>query len=100
MKKIMISQPMDGKEAFQVREERLNIIDKLEKDGWTIVNSIVSIQIFKDASVDIYNLSRAIRIMSRVDNIYFMKGWEHSKNCKIEHEVAICYGKNIYYEEE
>lgn len=99
MKKIMISQPMRGKTIEQVRTERLHVIDSLERDGFLVINSIVSGKPPKGVDEAIYNLSRAIRIMSRVDGVFFMKGWEQARGCRIEHEVATLYGKEIIYEE-
>ena len=100
MKKIMISQPMRGKTIEQIRKERLHIIDLLESKGYMVINSIVSSKIPKDVDEAMYNLSRAIRIMSRVDGVFFMKGWKQARGCRIEHEVATLYGKEIMYEEE
>lgn len=100
MKKIMISQPMRGKTIEQIRKERLHIIDLLESKGYMVINSIVSSKIPKDVDEAMYNLSRAIRIMSRVDGVFFMKGWEQARGCRIEHEVATLYEKEIIYEEE
>lgn len=100
MKKIMISQPMKGKTIEQIRKERLHIIDLLESKGYVVINSIMSGKIPKDDDEAIYNLSRAIRIMSRVDVVFFMKGWEQARGCRIEHEVATLYEKEIIYEED
>lgn len=99
MKKIMISQPMKGKTIEQIRKERLHIIDLLESKGYVVINSIMSGKIPKDVDEAIYNLSRAIRIMSRVDGVFFMKGWKQARGCMVEHEVATLYGKEIMYEE-
>ena len=30
--------------------------------------------------------------MSECDTVYFCKGWENARGCKIEHEVAKSYG--------
>lgn len=29
--------------------------------------------------------------------IVFMKGWEKARGCKIEHQVAVEYGKQVTY---
>lgn len=100
MKKIMISQPMKGKTIEQIRKERLHIIDLLESKGYVVINSIMSGKIPKDVDEAMYNLSRAIRIMSRVDGVFFMKDWKQARGCRIEHEVATLYGKEIMYEED
>lgn len=37
--------------------------------------------------------------MSKCHAIYFCKGWEETRGCKCEHDVAQAYGMKIIYEE-
>jgi len=94
--KIMISQPMKGKTNEQIREERANLIKKLEEQGNKVVDTV-----FENApaneDIAIYMLSQSIRYIGKVDALYFMKGWEKARGCKIEHEVAVEYGKQVFY---
>ena len=30
--------------------------------------------------------------------VFFMKGWEKARGCKIEHQIAVEYGKEVKYE--
>ena len=96
--KIMISQPMKGKTNEQIRKEREKIVEKLQNGGWEVVDTV-----FEDAPTDedmaIYMLSQSIRYIGKVDALYFMNGWEKARGCKIEHEVAVEYGKDVFYEE-
>ena len=32
--------------------------------------------------------------------VYFCKGWENARGCKLEHAVAEAYGLTIIYEED
>ena len=48
-----------------------------------------------DEDVAIYMLSQSIRYIGKVDAVVFMQGWENARGCKIEHEVALKYGKYI-----
>ena len=43
-------------------------------------------------------LSASIEVMSKCHAVYFCKGWENARGCKIEHEVAKAYGLEIIYE--
>lgn len=52
----------------------------------------------KDIDEAIYYLSKSIAFIGKVDAVYFMKGWEKARGCKIEHQVAVEYEKQIYYE--
>lgn len=47
----------------------------------------------------LYYLSQSLLRMSACDVVYFCKGWENARGCKIEHEVAKAYGLEIIYEE-
>ena len=95
--KIMISQPMRGKTNEQIREERKALVEALEREGDEVIDTV-----FEEAPVDedmaIYMLSQSIRFIGKVDAVYFMKGWENARGCKIEHQVAVEYGKQVYYE--
>lgn len=92
--KIMISQPMNGKTNGQIRQERAELVKELEKQGHEVIDTI-----FENAPADedtaIYMLSQSIRYIGKVDAVVFMAGWEKARGCKIEHEVAVQYGKFI-----
>mgnify|MGYP004463380115 FL=1 len=94
--KIMISQPMKGKTNEQIRKERAELVKGLQDEGNEVVDTI-----FENAPTDediaIYMLSQSIRYIGKVDALYFMKGWEKARGCKIEHEVAVEYGKQVFY---
>lgn len=94
--KLMISQPMRGKTNEQIREERAELVSRLQEEGNEVIDTV-----FENAPVDediaIYMLSQSIRYIGKVDGIVFMKGWEKARGCKIEHEVAAEYGKQVFY---
>lgn len=95
--KLMISQPMKGKTNEQIREERAKLVKQLADKGNEVVDTV-----FENAPADediaIYMLSQSIRYIGKVDGVVFMKGWEKARGCKIEHEVAVEYGKQVFYE--
>jgi len=95
--KIMISQPMNGKTNEQIREERKALVEALEREGHEVVDTV-----FETApdNVDmaVYMLGESIKFISKVDAVYFMKGWEKARGCKIEHQVAVEYNKKVFYE--
>ncbi len=94
---LMISQPMKGKTNEQIREERANLIKKLEEQGNKVVDTV-----FENApaneDIAIYMLSQSIKYIGKVDGVVFMKDWEKARGCKIEHQVAVEYGKKVFYE--
>ena len=95
--KIMISQPMKGKTNEQIREERAELVKRLKEEGNEVLDTV-----FEDAPSDeniaIYMLSQSIRYIGKADALLFMKGWEKARGCKIEHEVAVEYGKQVFYD--
>lgn len=95
--KIMISQPMKGKTNEQIRNERAELVIRLQKEGIEVVDTVFE-NAPADEDVAIYMLSQSIRYIGKVDAVYFMKGWEKARGCKIEHEVAVEYGKQVFYE--
>lgn len=94
----MISQPMRGKTNEEIRKEREKLIRQLELNGHEVVDTIINKEPPKNIDEAIYYLSKSIEFISRVDAVYFMKGWEKARGCKIEHEVAIEYDKQIFYD--
>lgn len=96
--KIMISQPMRGKTNEQIRKEREQLVKKLKSEGHEVIDTIINEESPKDINEAIYYLSKSIEFIGKVDAIYFMKGWEKARGCKIEHEVVVEYGKQVFYE--
>ena len=92
--KIMISQPMKGKTNEQIRKERAELVKRLQEEGHEVVDTVFDTAP-ADEDVAIYMLSQSIRYIGKVDAVVFMQGWENARGCKIEHEVALKYGKYI-----
>lgn len=96
--KIMISQPMNGKSEEQIQEERETIVKGMKEEGLEIIDTIFTEEAPKDIDTAIYFLAKSIEAIGKVDAVYFMRGWEKARGCKIEHQVAVEYGKKLFYE--
>ena len=94
--KIMISQPMKGKTNEQIREERAELVQRLIEEGHEVLDTVFE-NAPADEDVAIYMLSQSIRYVGKADALYFTRGWENARGCKIEHEVAVQYGKEVFY---
>ena len=92
--KVMISQPMRGKSNKQIRQERAELVQKLENKGYEVVDTVFE-EAPADEDVAIYMLSQSIRYIGKVDGVVFMAGWEDARGCRIEYQVAQEYGKFI-----
>lgn len=95
----MISQPMNGLSEMEILARRNQAIQHLKELGHIVINSY-----FRDDAPDpdqnagVYYLGFSLLAMSKCDGVFFCKGWEKGKGCRIEHEVARTYGLQIMYE--
>lgn len=94
--KIMISHPMRGKTNEQIREERAELVEKLESQGHEVIDTVLDISENKSP---IYYLSKSIELLDKADGVVFMKGWQEARGCRIEHIIAYEYGKFIKEEQ-
>ena len=93
--KIMISQPMRGKTNEQIKQEREELVRQLEAQGYEVVDTVFAEEAPKDCDTALFYLSKSIETIGKVDGLVFMSGWENARGCRIEHQVAIDYGKFV-----
>lgn len=91
--KVFISQPMNGKSDRMIREERQLVIDVCKENGLEVIDSVFDV----GPGSAIKYLARSIELMDDADRVVMMKGWEKARGCRIEHEVAVAYGKEVVY---
>lgn len=98
--RIMISQPMGGlsdEEILSVREVACKHLEELGNevaDTWFTDSPPMQIK-----NNGVWYLGISIMEMAKCDGVYFCKGWENAKGCRIEHEVAKIYGLSLLYEQ-
>lgn len=93
--KAMISQPMAGKTDAEIIATREKAIRYLEDKGYKVVDSY-----FKDEFAEptenvnkgIYFLAKSLEKMSECTAVYFCRGAQAARGCRIEHAVAEAYG--------
>lgn len=102
MKKLFISQPMREKtdeEILAVRERAIESVERQIGDSVEVIDSF-----FQSAPVDakpLWYIGESIKLLAEADVVYFAKGWEEARGCRIEHTCAVEYGiKPILYGEE
>ena len=91
--KIFISQPMKNRTAEEIMQERNKIMAKWTNASVEFIDSF-SREPGKN-STD--SLGKSISLMSDADLVVFAPGWENTRGCRIEHEVAKKYGIQIAY---
>lgn len=98
MKKIFISQPMRGKTAEEIENERTAALIVAQSILGEEVEEVESFFKGGDEKPALYMLGESIKAMSKADVVYFCSGWKQARGCRIEHECAIEYGLYILKE--
>jgi len=107
MKKAMISQPMAGKTEEEIISTREKAINFLNGKGFTIINTLFTDEWYKKEQMEsrgvvqipLCFLAKSLENMCLCHTVYFCKGWEKARGCKIEHDAALAYGLEIIYED-
>lgn len=106
--KAMLSQPMAGKSEEEIRATREKAIKALEKRNYEIVNTLFTDEWYSSdkmkergvVQIPLCFLAKSLENMSLCHAVYFCKGWEQARGCRIEHDAAVAYGLTILYEED
>ena len=99
---VFISQPMSGLDISEIKEVRDRIMKKLENDFGRALYIIDNLQEDKDpeTTTHLMYLGEDVRLLDNADVVYFAKGWEKSRGCNIEFQVAREYGIRMIFEED
>lgn len=103
--KVMISQPMNGLLESEIQKRKIEAESYLLKQGHVVVNTLFSDEWYEQNNVSSKNniplffFSKSLEKMADCDAVYFLKGWENARGCRLEHQVAEAYGLNIMEEE-
>ena len=96
MKRVFISQPMKGKAAEEIKQERQQIVDAIVEEYGKDIEIIDSY--FEGAPADacpLWFLGKSLELLSTADMAFFAKGWDGTRGCKLEHEACAAYGIEI-----
>lgn len=99
MKKLFISQPMNGKSDEEIKKERQEALLQVAEVCGKEVELIDSF--FENAPHDarpLWFLGKSLELLSTADVAYFAEGWKNARGCRIEHECAVQYGIDIVVE--
>jgi len=105
--KAMLSQPMARKTDEEIIATREKAIKVLKSKGYELVNTLFTDEWYNKENMEqrgvvqipLCFLAKSLDHMSLCDAVYFCKGWENARGCRIEHEAAKAYGLEIIYEE-
>lgn len=97
MKKIYISQPMQGKTASEILAERKRLIADaavaLREDELKVLDTLFTDQ---DAS-PLGMLAKGLALMAEADAVIFAPGWKDARGCRVEHLAAAEYDLKIIH---
>ena len=93
--KVMISQPMNGRNQEEIKKERQDIIEKFNKMHIEVINTLFAEEAPDNCNVAVYYLGKSISAMKDIDALYMCDNWSNARGCKIENQVAREYGIKI-----
>ena len=96
MKKLFISQPMNGRSDEEILKERHEALLLAAAQCGEEVELIDSF--FENAPHDarpLWFLGKSLELLSIADMVYFAPDWQEARGCRIEHECAVQYGIDI-----
>ena len=98
--RVFISQPMRGLTSDEIISTRIEFWNKnksifAEELKCSVKDLLLINTIFEPNRPVIELLGKSVEAMSRANMVVFMKNWEKSRGCVIEHEVVEKYKKEF-----
>ena len=104
-KRIYISIPISGHDIEEVKAKAIDIIERLLwdvfelKKGRNRPDIITPFDVCHEPDKPYsYYMGKDIEALLECDAIFLCEGWQNSKGCMAEFEVARIYGKEIMFE--
>ena len=94
MKRVFISQPVEGKSDVEVLSARAKAAHEAQEHLGEEIEVLDAFWSNTGARA-LQMLGQAISVMSQADLVYFVPGWESDRKCSIEHTCATEYGINV-----
>lgn len=102
MKKLFISQLMDGKtkeEILAVRENAIACVKKhFPDEEIEVIDSYFENYNPDNGCIPLKYLAKSIELLADADIAYFAKDYENYRGCRIEKQCAINYGIDVIEE--
>ena len=99
--RIYISGPISGHNKDERKATFKQVQRSLEAEQWEVFNPTENG--LPDEATTRQHMHRDLAELTNeehpFDAIYMMKGWTHSKGCKVEFDVATAIGLDVYFEE-
>lgn len=102
MKKIFVSQPMNGKTKEEILFERRVAMEKIEQtfsflteEGYEIIDSYFEDYNPEKGCVPLKYLAKSLELLAEADVAVFVGDWPKYRGCKIEYDCAKAYNLTI-----
>ena len=97
MKKVFISQPMNGLSNLQIIKERKRVVEKLYDMGYkpeeiTIIDTFIEDIPPDNVNSALWYLGKSLELLADADIAVFAKGWRNARGCLIEFKCVKEYG--------
>lgn len=97
MKKVFISQPMNGLTDLQISKDRARVIEGLYNIGYspdeiTIIDTFIEENAPDNVNSCLWYLGKSLELLADADLVVFAKGWKNARGCQIEFKCAKAYG--------
>lgn len=97
MKKVFISQPMNGLTDLQIEKDRARVIEGLYNEGYspdeiTIIDTFIEENAPDNVNGGLWYLGKSLEMLADADIAVFAKGWKDARGCQIEFKCAKEYG--------
>lgn len=99
----MICQPMNGRTEEEILKERDEAKHLLKQKGFRVRNTYFTGEWSRneengcEPKSPLWFLAKSLEVMAECNAVYFCKGWERARGCRIEHAAAVAYGLDIIY---
>lgn len=92
--KLFISQPMRDKTEAEIRKAREEAIaicthQVPENESLQVIDSYIP---GLSDGKPLKSLAKSLEMMADADLVYFARGWETARGCRIEYAAAVAYG--------
>lgn len=91
--KVFISQPMMNRSNEILMRERSKVKQELISEGHEVVDSLFTLP--EGKNTPLHYLAKSIELIAECDGVVFMKDWDLSRGCVMEHEIALQYNKFV-----
>lgn len=93
MKKVFISQPMNGLTDSEISKAREEVIEGLYRMGYrpdeiSIIDTHIKENAPDNVNSGIWYLGKSIELLADADIAVFAKGWRNARGCLIEYKCA------------